>query len=104
MDVKIMLISDYIGVVLYALLYYTLYHTYELDYLGSGRWRRWRRISVPGWAVVIALVSLCLPPVAVSLSIVSWIIYMLKFLGDKYYEVDVSFIKFLSNSIHDTNI
>lgn len=96
MDVKIMLISDCIGVVL---LYYTLYHTYELDYLGSGRWRR---ISVPGWAV--ALVSLCLPPVAVSLSIVSWIIYMLKFLGDKYYEVDVSFIKFLSNSIHDTNI
>lgn len=96
MDVKIMLISDCIGVVL---LYYTLYHT--LDYLGSGRWRR---ISVPGWAVVIALVSLCLPPVAVSLSIVSWIIYMLKFLGDKYYEVDVSFIKFLSNSIHDTNI
>lgn len=92
MDVKIMLISDCIGVVLY-----TLYHTYELDYLGSGRWRR---ISVPGWAVV----SLCLPPVAVSLSIVSWIIYMLKFLGDKYYEVDVSFIKFLSNSIHDTNI
>lgn len=101
MDVKIMLISDCIGVVLYALLYYTLYHTYELDYLGSGRWRR---ISVPGWAVVIALMSLCLPPVAVSLSIVSWIIYMLKFLGDKYYEVDVSFIKFLSNSIHDTNI
>lgn len=96
MDVKIMLISDCIGVVL---LYYTLYHTYELDYLGSGRWRR---ISVPGWAVVIALVSLCLPPVAVSLSIVSWIIYMLKFLGD--YEVDVSFIKFLSNSIYDTNI
>lgn len=96
MDVKIMLISDCIGVVL---LYYTLYHTYELDYLGSGRWRR---ISVPGWAVVIALVSLCLPPVAVSLSIVSWIIYMLKFLGDN--EVDVSFIKFLSNSIHDTNI
>lgn len=45
MDVKIMLISDCIGVVLYALLYYTLYHTYELDYLGSGRWRRWRRIE-----------------------------------------------------------
>ena len=84
MDVKIMLISDCIGVVLY-----TLYHTYELDYLGSGRWRR---ISVPG------------EPMSVSLSIVSWIIYMLKFLGDKYYEVDVSFIKFLSNSIHDTNI
>lgn len=99
-----MLISDCIGVVLYALLYYTLYHTYELDYLGSGRWRRLRRVSVPGGAVVIALVSLCLPPIAVALSTVSWIIYMLKFLYDKDYEIDVPFIKFLSNSIHDTNI
>lgn len=31
MDVKIMLISDCIGVVLYALLYYTLYHTFEIE-------------------------------------------------------------------------
>lgn len=81
---------------------YTLYHTYELDYLGSGRWRRWRRISVPGWAVVIALVSLCLPPVAVSLSIVSWIIYMLKFLKERY--PNSKFIIIVCHAVNDKGL
>lgn len=57
-DLKfVYLICDGIGLILYALLYYCLYYTYQVNWLTS----KATRIKIPRWTIIIVVASLIIP-------------------------------------------
>lgn len=93
------LICDCIGLVLYILLYYCLYYTYNVNWLTS----KATRVGVPRWTIIIVIASLIIPPFCVGVSLVSWVVYAF-IVYNEGYTVDVPILKFLGGSLYDTDI
>lgn len=94
------LLTNSIGIILYIILCYICYHTYEMRYAGSGKYVRSKKVSMPYWTLLIVLVCLFLPPTLILVSSVSLLICLYEFLSSDEYEVDIPIIKFLCKSMY----
>ena len=95
-DLKfVYLICDGIGLILYALLYYCLYYTYQVNWLTS----KATRIKIPRWTIIIVVASLIIPPLGASLA--SWVAFAVY---NEDYTVDVPILNFLGDSLYDSDI
>lgn len=99
-DLKfVYLICDGIGLILYVLLYYCLYYTYQVNWLTS----KATRIKIPRWTVIIVIASLIIPPFGLGFSLLSWFAYVAAVYCENY-TVDVPMLNFLGDSLYDTDI
>ena len=99
-DLKfVYLICDGIGLILYALLYYCLYYTYQVNWVTS----KVTRIKIPRWTVIIVIASLIIPPFGLGAPLVSWVVYAFAVYNEDYI-VDVPILNFLGDSLYDTDI
>ena len=99
-DLKfVYLICDGIGLILYALLYYCLYYTYQVNWLTS----KVTRIKIPRWTIIIVVASLIIPPLGLGASLASWVVYAFA-VYNKDYTVDVPILNFLGDSLYDSDI
>lgn len=95
------LLTNGIGIIFYIILCYICYHTYEMRYIGSGKYVRNKKVSMPYWTLLIVLVCLFLPPTLILVSLISLGICSLHFItNSNEYEVDIPIIKFLCKSIY----